>query len=70
MATRIKKIRIKNKFTKKETAAHMGISVYQYFLFENRFKKSTSDQLHSFCKLFNVSCDYVLGLTDEIKRLY
>lgn len=48
----------------------MGISVYQYFLFENRFKKSTSDQLHSFCKLFNVSCDYVLGLTDEIKRLY
>ena len=48
----------------KMTTTHTTISRY-----ENEKRKIDPDILTEFCRLYNVSADYILGFIDEPKKL-
>ena len=70
MELRLKEIRIQYGFTK-EIADIIGVSIIKYFLYENKlFKKINANELITLSQHFNISIDYVIGLSDECKPLY
>ena len=70
MKLRLKEIRIKNGLTKREVANIIGITTVKYFLYENKILKMHANELIIFCQHFNISSNYLLGLSDEYKKLY
>lgn len=70
MKLRLKEIRIKNGLTKRDVAKIIGITTVKYFLYENKILKMNANELMIFCKHFNISSNYLLGLSDEYKKLY
>lgn len=70
MKLRLKEIRIKNGLTKRDVAKIIGITTVKYFLYENKILKIHANELMIFCKYFNISSNYLLGLSDEYKKLY
>ena len=64
-ATRLRDARIKSKITQKAAAQYLGIyeSSYQYYEYGKR--EPNFDTVTKLCRYFNVSADYLLGLTDE-----
>ena len=70
MKLRLKQIRKKNKLTRKESADVIGVSIARYTLYENKLIRINTKELSKFCQYCNISCDYVLGLTDDYKTLY
>lgn len=67
---RLKEIRKKYDLTKKEVAHIIGASAIRYFLCENKIIKPYTSETARFCQHFNISIDYVIGLSDECKPLY
>lgn len=67
---RIKEIRKKYGLTQKEVADIIGASVIRYFLCENKVIKLYTSETARFCQHFNISSDFLLGLSDEYKKLY
>lgn len=70
MKLRLKEIRIKNGLTKRDVANIIGITTVKYFLYENKILKIHANELIIICKHFNVSSNFLLGLSDEYKKLY
>lgn len=70
MKLRLKEIRIKNGLTKRDVAKIIGITNVKYFLYENKILKIHANELIIICKHFNVSSNFLLGLSDEYKKLY
>ena len=70
MKLRLKEIRIKNGLTKRDVARIIGITTVKYFLYENKILKIHANELIIICKHFNVSSNFLLGLSDEYKKLY
>ena len=70
MKLRLKEIRKKYGFTKKEIADIIGVSIIKYFLYENKLLKINANELITLSQHFNISIDYVIGLSDECKPLY
>ena len=70
MELRLKEIRIQDGFTKKEIADIIGVSIIKYFLYENKLLKINANELITLSQHFNISIDYVIGLSDECKPLY
>lgn len=70
MKLRLKEIRKKYGFTKKEIADIIGVSFIKYFLYENKLLKINANELITLSQHFNISIDYVIGLSDECKPLY
>ncbi|MBP3480612.1 MAG: helix-turn-helix transcriptional regulator [Clostridia bacterium] len=70
MELRLKEIRIQYGFTKKEIADIIGVSIIKYFLYENKLLKINANELITLSQHFNISIDYVIGLSDECKPLY
>ncbi len=70
MKLRLKEIRIKNGLTKRDVAKIIGITTVKYFLYENKILKIHANELIIICKHFNVSSNFLLGLSDEYKKLY
>jgi len=70
MKLRLKEIRIKNGLTKRDVAKIIGITTVKYFLYENKILKIHANELIIICKHINVSSNFLLGLSDEYKKLY
>ncbi len=70
MELRLKEIRKQYGFTKKEIADIIGVSCIKYFLYENKLLKINANELIILSQHFNISIDYVIGLSDEYKPLY
>lgn len=70
MEFRLKEIRKQYGFTKKEIADIIGVSFIKYFLYENKILKINANELITLSQHFNISIDYVIGLSDECKPLY
>lgn len=54
-----------NDKTQKELAEYLGMKQPQYYRYENGLRDIPTDILIKLSKYYNVSVDYILGLTDE-----
>ena len=55
--------------TQKEIADHLKMKQQQYARYEKGINIMPVTYLAEICKYFNVSADYLLGLTDDMKTL-
>ena len=62
---RIKDLREDNDLTQKEVADYLGMKQPQYYRYENGQRDIPTDILIKLSKYYNVSVDYILGLTDK-----
>lgn len=62
---RIKDLRIDNDLTQTQVAQAIGITQRKYSYIETEIQPLTADVIYKLCKFYNVSADYILGLTDE-----
>lgn len=62
---RIKDLREDNDKTQKELAEYLGMKQPQYYRYENGLRDIPTDILIKLSKYYNVSVDYILGLTDK-----
>jgi len=67
MKTRLRELREDNDLTQNECAKIVYISKNSYIRYENAERTPPADIIKSFAIYYNTSCDYILGLTDEIK---
>jgi len=61
--TRLKEVR--NSFSQNEFAKRLGIPQSSYSRYESGKNEPDYELLVSICRIFNVSSDWLLGLTDE-----
>ena len=66
---RLQWIRDCKNITQKELANAIGIKQQQYARYEKGINIMPVTHLANICKYLNVSADYILGLTNEIKPL-
>lgn len=66
---RMRDTREDNDELQKDIAIILNITTQQYQLYESGQKKLPIDKLIIFCKHYNVSSDYILGLTDKYREL-
>lgn len=62
---RFRKLREQNNFTHAEMAEKLHVSVRQIARYETDSPNPTSDIIVRMAEVFNVSTDYLLGLTDD-----
>lgn len=62
---RLKNIREDKDLTQEQIAKILGIKQSAYSKYEKRRTKLQIDDLIILCKFYNVSADYVLGLTNK-----
>ena len=55
--------------TQREMANAIGIKQQQYARYENGINELPISYLILICKYLNLSADYILGLTDKVKKL-
>lgn len=65
---RLQALRIKNSLTQKDLSVLIGVSVVSIGNWENGAKKPSSEAVVSLAKAFNVSTDYLLGVSVEPDR--
>jgi len=66
--SRLKEIRLQMKFTQRQIATEIEISETQYQNYEYGKKEPTLSNFEKLCNYFNVSADYLLGLSDDPTR--
>jgi transcriptional regulator with XRE-family HTH domain len=62
---RLKLLRQKNKLTQGELATILGLKPTAISNYESERNEPSFDKLISLSKYFDVSCDYLLGITDS-----
>ncbi len=67
--TRLRDLREDNDLTQKAVANVLEITYQQYQLYESEKRELPVYLLIKLCKYYNVSADYILGLTKEMKPL-
>ena len=66
---RLKDIREDLDLTQKQVAAHLNVLQNTYSQYETGHRQLPIDVLIKLSELYQVSTDYILGLTDNPKRL-
>jgi transcriptional regulator with XRE-family HTH domain len=66
-ANRLKELRLEQNWTMEEVGKKVGIKKSSYASYEQAYRQPPLEKLKSFSKLYGVSVDYILGLTDERK---
>ena len=61
---KLKERRTQLKMTQREVAEALGIAQPVYQRFENGIFECNYSQIVALCKLFDISADYLLGLTE------
>ena len=69
LGQKLKELRVSNNVKQKDVAEHLGILSNSYQQFEYDKIKPSYENLVKLCRYFNVSADYLLGLSDEPRRL-
>jgi len=67
-SNRLKHLRQKYKLTQGELAAVIGLKSTAISNYESKRNEPSFDKLLSLSDYFNVSCDYMLGVTDNMVR--
>ena len=66
---RMRELRIKNNKTQKEIATLLGTTQQAYLKYEKGVNEMPIRRIIQLCKHYNVSADYILGLSDIPKKL-
>lgn len=66
---RIRDLREDKDMNQTQIANYLGTSLTVYSRYERNERKLPIDYLIQLCYLYNVSADYILGFTNEIKPL-
>ena len=64
LGKKLKERRLQLGLTQREVAALLGVAQPVYERFEKGVYECSYDQLVAICKLFDLSSDYLLGLTE------
>lgn len=64
LGQRLKELREETGMTQKEVAAKLGINSVTYLHYEKSQRQPSLSMLADMAKLFDVSVDYLLGLSD------
>lgn len=67
---RLKELREKNELTQEQVAMKINIKREQYRRYEIGINEIKASHIIKFAKLYNVSTDYILGLTDNPEPNY
>lgn len=65
MGDRLKQLRIEHKMKLKDVAAALNVTIRSISRYEDGTREPSVDLIIQFCKLYDVSADYLLGLTDS-----
>ena len=66
---RLKELRKYYDMHQTEIADILGISQQHYSMYETGKRILNAEQIIKICKKYNISADYLLGLSDEFKNL-
>lgn len=66
---RIRELRIKDNKTQKQFAELLETSQQAYLKYEKGINEMPIRRIIKICKHYNISADYILGLTDEPKPI-
>lgn len=66
---RIRDLREDNDLTQKDVAEHFGLHLTQYRRYELSERECPASFIVKLCYFYNVSADYLLGITNEYKPL-
>jgi transcriptional regulator with XRE-family HTH domain len=64
---RLRQLREEQGYSRREVAEKIGMTETQIVRYENGSSDATGDALTQLAKVFNVSVDFLLGLTDNPK---
>ena len=67
---RIRELRQDNDYTQTQIAEKLGVAQTTYSQYELDKRPMPIEYLVALCKLYNVSADYMVGLTDKKKPCY
>ena len=62
---RIRDLREDHDYTQEYVASYLGMKQSQYSRYERGLRDTPTDILIALVKLYNVSADYILGITDN-----
>ena len=65
---RLKEIREDRDLTQEDLAKVLQVKQQQYQRWESGVNKLSAENLIALCKFYNLSADYLLGLTDQEKN--
>ncbi len=65
MNERLKELRIERGLKLKEVAERLNVTIRSISRYEDGTREPSVDLIVKFCKLYDVSADYLLGLTDS-----
>lgn len=65
MHERLKELRIERGLKLKEVANYMNVTIRAISRYEDGTREPSVEMIVKFCKLYNVTADYLLGLTDS-----
>ncbi len=65
---RIRELREDHDLTQREIAASLNMPQPQYFRYEQGYRDIPTDILIKLAQIYDVSTDYILGLTNNPKR--
>ena len=65
MGERLKQLRVENGLKLKDVAAALNVTIRSINRYEDGTREPSIDMLVRFCKLYDVSADYLIGLTDD-----
>ena len=68
LSERLIQLQAERNMLKKDIANAVGLSIMGYYRYENGDRQPTADVIIKLCNYFNVSADYLLGLSDEPER--
>lgn len=65
IGTKLKALRVEKGYKLREVAAQFNVTIRAISRYEDGTREPSLDLLAGFCKFYDVSADYLLGLTDN-----
>ena len=66
MGEKLKSLRIEHKLTQAQVAERIGLAPSAVSSYESGMRYPTYDTLITFARMYHVSTDYILGVSDDI----
>jgi len=65
---RLRELRLEHGYTMEEVGRKLGIKKSSYASYESKYRRPPLERLRQLAQLYDVSVDYILGLTDVRKE--
>lgn len=65
LSTRLKELRIERGLKLREVAEYLNVTIRAISRYETGEREPSVEQIIKYCKLYEVSADYLLGISDS-----